>query len=204
MARWSAVLLALLFASGTAVAGGPLGIDHEWSLDQHGIWARRYQTALEFGAIVVEAGGALWLGNDDALGHTLWQSLDASLMTGIATEALKYSFSRARPDQNQGPNAWFRGRCCQSFPSGEVGLQASVVMPLILRYQDEHPWVWSLELLPLYDSVARMKSQAHWQTDVIAAWAMGSAFGYWASTFHTPVTVQMLPHGLTVGISRRF
>ena len=40
-----------LFAQ-TAEAGGPFGIDHELALDQNGIWARKYQNALETGVVV--------------------------------------------------------------------------------------------------------------------------------------------------------
>ena len=66
-----------LLLSGVAYGGGgPLGIDHEWSLDQNGIWARNYQTGLEYGVIALEVAGSLWLGNDDELGHTFWQTID--------------------------------------------------------------------------------------------------------------------------------
>jgi undecaprenyl-diphosphatase len=199
------LLIALMLAPGFAyAAGGPLGIDHEWSLDQSGIWARKYQTGLEYGVIAVEIAGSLWLGNDDELGHTFWQTLDSSVISGVGAQALKFAFSRARPNQGGNPNQWFQGRCCQSFPSGEVTIQASFVTPLIAHYASHDPWVWSLELLPLYDGIARMKSQAHWQTDVIAGWALGSAIGYWSTTRQTPVMVQILPRGISIGFHKDF
>jgi undecaprenyl-diphosphatase len=210
MKRFIPVLrrLALILAlgmSGTVHAGsGPLGIDHEFSLDQSGIWARKYQTGLEFGTIAVEVAGSLWLGNDDPLGHTFWQSVDASVISGVGAQLLKYGFSRARPNQGGDPNAWFKGSCCQSFPSGEVTLQASFVTPFIADYAGDHPWVWSLEILPVYDAFARLKSQAHWQTDVIAGWALGTAVGYWSTTRQVPLSVQILPKGLSVGYHKRF
>jgi undecaprenyl-diphosphatase len=49
-----------------------------------------------------------------------------------------------------------------------------------------------------------MKSQAHWQSDVIAGWALGSAAGYWATTLGTPLSVRVLPGGLSVGFNKRF
>jgi len=159
---------------------------------------------LEYGVIAVEISGALWLGNDDELGHTMWQTVDSSLIAGVASEALKRAFSRARPDQDNNPNAWFRGSCCESFPSGEVTLQASFVTPLIVRYARENPWVWALEALPAYDAMARLKSRAHWQTDVIAGWALGTGIGYWSTTWRTPLTVRVLPGGLSIGLSKRF
>jgi PAP2 superfamily len=203
--RLSRLALMLLLLSGAAHGGGgPLGIDHEWSLDQNGIWARNYQTGLETGVIAVEVAGSLWFGNDDELGHTFWQTIDASAISGVAAAVLKRGFGRARPYQDGNPNAWFKGSCCQSFPSGEVTLQASFVTPFIANYARQNPWVWSLELLPLYDAVARLKSQAHWQTDVIAAWALGTGVGYWSTTRATPLSVGISPKALTVGFSKRF
>ena len=153
------------------------GIDHEWALDERGIWSRSYQVDLENGVIVAEIAGALWFGNDTELGHTFWQTIDASIISGAAATILKRTTGRGRPDQGNDPNRWFRGSCCESFPSGEVTLQASFVTPFIVNYARENPWVWGLEVLPLYDAVARLKSRAHWQTDVIAGWMLGSGVG---------------------------
>ena len=196
--------LALFIPAFSCAAGGPLGIDSELPLDQNGIWARKYQTGLENAVIATELAAALWLGNDDPLGHTFWQTIDASAISGIGATLLKYGFSRARPNQGGNPSLWFKGRCCESFPSGEVTLQASFVTPLIVNYAKENPWIWSLALLPVYDAVARLKSQAHWQTDVIAGGLLGAGIGYWATTRETPLSVQVLPRGLSVGITKRF
>jgi hypothetical protein len=187
-----------------AHAGGPLGIDSELDYDQNGIWQRKYSRALEYGVIAVEGAGALWFGDDNKLGNTFWQTIDASVISGLGAEALKYGFSRARPIQGEGPDKWFQGSCCDSFPSGEVTLQASFVTPFIVDYQKEHPWIWALEILPIYDGLARMKAQAHWQTDVLAGWALGTAAGYWSSTRKVPLTVEILPRGVTIGLSKRF
>jgi undecaprenyl-diphosphatase len=102
----------------------------------------------------------LWFGNDNELGHTLWQTVDSSVISGVGAQLLKYGFGRARPSQGDNPNAWFKGSHYQSFPSGEVTLQASFVTPFIANYARQNPWVWSLEILPAYDAVARLKSQA--------------------------------------------
>jgi membrane-associated phospholipid phosphatase len=203
----SRLIAALAGASMIANAwagAGPLGIDHELAFDQSGIWARRNQQALEYGVIGFELIGALWLGNDDEFGHSLWQSVDASSVSAVGAAGLKLGFGRARPNAGQGPNKWFEGRSNQSFPSGEVTLQASFVTPLIVNYAERNPWVWSLEVLPLYDGIARMKSQAHWQTDVLAGWALGSAAGYWATRRDIPISVQVLPRGVSLGYSKRF
>ena len=205
---WIAAMLggAMLAASGpiALAGGGPLGIDHRIAFDDSGIWARHDQQALEIGVIAVELGGALWLGADDPFGRTLWQTIDASVASSITAQVAKYAFGRERPSQSDNPNEWFKGSCCQSFPSGEVTLQASFVTPIIVNYHAEHPWVWALEALPLYDGIARLKTRAHWQTDVLAGWAIGSAFGYYATTRAEPFFVSILPKGITAGIRTKF
>lgn len=198
------LLFMSLLACRANAGGGPLGIDHVLPLDQSGIWARKYQTGLEYGVVAVEVAGSLWFGNDTELGHTFWQTMDASAISGIGAALLKRAFGRPRPYQNSDPDEWFKGKGYSSFPSGEVTLQASFVTPFIANYARENPWIWSLEILPVYDAFARLKSQAHWQTDVIAGWALGSAVGYWSTTRTTPISVQILPRGLSVGFYKRF
>jgi undecaprenyl-diphosphatase len=194
----------LLLPGVVCAGGGPLGIDSELNPDTRGIWARGVQTGIENGAIAVELAGALWFGNDDKLGHAFWQDIDATALSGVAAQLMKYAFSRARPDQGGNPNQWFKGSCCQSFPSGEVTLQAAFVTPLIINYYREDPWIWALEALPVYDAIARLKSRAHWQTDVIAGGLLGTGVGYWVTTRNTPLSVQILPRGMTIGFSKRF
>jgi len=200
-------LLCLLLPLGWATAhagGGPFGIDYEWTLDQRGIWARSYQLGLRDAAIAATGFGALWLGNDDPVGHEFWQSIDAELVSGAGAEVLKYAFSRARPFQGNDPNEWFQGHGDESFPSGEVTLQASFVAPFVFDNVRAHPWVVALEILPVYDAIARMKSQAHWQSDVLASWLLGTGVGYWTTTLPVPLTVRLLPRGLSIGLDRRF
>ena len=64
--------------------------------------------------------------------------------------------------------------------------------------------VYALELLPVYDGIARLKSNAHWQTDVLAGFALGAATGYLAHSRDNPFILGVLPHGFTVGIRRKF
>jgi undecaprenyl-diphosphatase len=198
------LLLALIAAPASAAGNGPLGIDHVWALDQSGVWSQKLQYVLEYGAVAAALGGGIYYGRDSQLGNTFWQSVDSTAISAVSAEILKLAFSRARPSQGGDPNRWFQGGCCDSFPSGEVTLTASVVTPVIVDYAREHPWVWVLEALPLYTAVARLKNQAHWQTDVIAGWALGTGVGYWSTTREVPISVQILPRGLTIGISRSF
>jgi undecaprenyl-diphosphatase len=198
------LILALLPAIAHA-GGGPLGIDYELGKGDSGIFNRNAQTGLEVGSWAFVAAGALFLGNDNELGHTFWQSADSAVLAGLSAQVLKYAFRRARPDQGDDPNSWFDGHGGgQSFPSGEETLQAAWVTPFILDYYHDHPWVWTLELLPIYDGYARMKSQAHWQSDIIAGWLLGSGFGYWAAHRDVPLLVEILPGGVSVGFYKKF
>jgi undecaprenyl-diphosphatase len=87
----------------------------------------------------------------------------------------KAVFSRARPREGNDPNQWFKGRGHQSFPSGDVTFVSAAITPFVLEYGRDHPAVYALALLPAYDAIARMKSQAHWQTDVLAGFAVGTS-----------------------------
>ena len=203
--RWRRMAwLGMILACRCACAGGGLfGIDHEWGYDNSGVWKRSYQLDLEYAVIATEGVGALWLGKDDPLGHEFWQSIDSTAVSGVAAQVLKYAFGRARPYQNKGPNNWFHGG--QSFPSGEVALQAGFVTPIIIgECARGHLWIWALELLPLYDGIGRLKQQAHWQSDVIAGWAIGTAAGYWSSHRDIPLSVEILPGGVSIGLQKRF
>jgi len=177
---------------------GPLGIDHTTAYDNHGLWKRSNQKTLEGLLIGGEIAGALWEGSDTRLGDTLYRSIDASVIGAVSTEVLKHAFRRLRPTETSDPNEWFKhgGR---SFPSGEVALATGVVTPIILEYGHDNPAVYSLALLPLYDGIARVKVHGHWQTDILAGWAIGSATGYYAHSRGQSITVGILPRGLTVG-----
>lgn len=193
----------LLAAPFAAYALSPV-IDHRLHHVDSGIWTRKYQLDFEYAVILGEVGGALWTGGESRLGKTFWRSVDASFYTAVTVQAMKYAFSRARPYQSASPDRWFQGNCCQSFPSGEVSFQASVVTPFIAEYHGQHPWIWALEALPAYDALARMKAQGHWQTDVLAAWAIGTAWGLYAHYEPNPLILSVMPNGIMVGLHAHF
>ena len=204
-----AVLLLLAIAP-ACFAGdrGPFGIDYLVTYDNSGIWNRKYQNALEYGLIAAEVAGGVWYGGETRLGRTFWQSIDASAAAGITTQVLKYTFSRVRPiDSGPGgdPNLWFKGNGNESFPSGEVASVSSIVTPFVLEYGHDHPAIYALELLPIYDAIARVKVQAHWQSDVLAGFALGTASGWLIHRSpNSPFILQVMPHAIYVGIGKRF
>jgi undecaprenyl-diphosphatase len=74
----------------------------------------------------------------------------------------------------------------------------------MLEYGQDHPSVYALALVPLYVGVGRMKNHAHWQTDVLAGWAVGGLSGWYAHQRDVPISVQLLPHGVSVGFRKSF
>lgn len=201
-----ALLLLLGGVPACFASGGPLGIDHEWAYDDRGIWKRSNQEILEYGLIGGEVFGALWEGGETRFGRTLWQSVDASAASGVVALAVKYAFSRVRPiNSDNNPNLWFKGHGNESFPSGEVTAVSSIITPLVLEYGPDHPFAYALEALPIYDGIARMKVQAHWQSDVIAGYAIGTTAG-WLMHRNTnmPYLLSIMPHGIYIGIGKSF
>jgi len=198
------LVLAATLTPHALAADGPIGIDHRVAYDDHGLWKRRNQLILQDATALIVVAGALWEGDDNRLGHTYWQSLDSVLLGSASAAVLKLAFSRSRPTQTDNPNEWFKGHGHNSFPSGEVAEIASAVTPFVLEYGAEHPAVYALELLPVYDAVARVKVRAHWQSDVLASFALGTAMGWYAHSRDHSLTVGVLPRGVSVGWHQRF
>ena len=183
---------------------GIFGIDHRWNYDNDGIINRKAQLAVEGITFFTIAGGALWEGGESRLGRTYWQAIDAAALGTASSSVLKLAFARSRPTQSADPNLWFQGKGHYSFPSGEVTFVTAAVTPFVLEYGHDHPWVYALEALPAYDAIARMKVEGHWQSDVLAGFALGTAAGYLAHERKTPFILQALPGGLEVGFKKRF
>ena len=194
---------AALFSAVSASACTNL-IDCRGSGNQSGVWTIAQSPQFPAALIGVTVAGALWEGSESRLGRTLWQSLDASAITGIATFGLKEAFQRARPNQSSSPDQWFSGPKHQSFPSGDVSAIATLVTPFIAEYGGDHPSVWALAALPAFDMAARVQARAHWPTDVIAGAAVGVGGGLLARQLKTPFFVVILPGSVTIGLRTRF
>ncbi len=186
-------------------AGGLFGFDKFDEREDSGIFSRSNQKAVDLILITGVVGTALWEGTDNTLGKASWQAIDATLATAATTEAMKRIFERPRPSQDPDPNHWFRGGNHHSFPSGETAMVASMVTPYIYAYHEDHPAVWALAALPAYMAYARMSSQAHWLTDVIAGGAIGAGLGYWASRREQPLVLVVTgQRGVFVGWHTKF
>jgi undecaprenyl-diphosphatase len=204
MTRIIVVLLLVSSACEPAFARGPLLIDHRIGIDNAGIWQRPVQHALFDATLLAELGGALYEGGNTRIGKTTWQAVDSTVLTGAATQVLKYSFQRERPSQTADPGKFFAGIGNQSFPSGEVSFFSAAVTPFILEYHNDDPWVWGLAALPLYDAIARVKTRGHWQSDVLVSLALGTAIGWYSHSRSQPLILTILPHGFYVGLKVHF
>jgi len=181
-----------------------LGIDHRVAFDNSGIWARSNQKFLMGATVVSVIGGSVVLGDQDKLGDTFWRSLDSLALSAAVAQGGKWIFQRERPSQTANPDEFFKGIHNQSFPSGEVAAVSGAVTPFVIEYGRDHPAVYALELLPLYDSIARVKVRGHWQSDVLVGWAIGTGAGAWAAHRQSPLIIGWLPHGFTVGFVHHF
>jgi membrane-associated phospholipid phosphatase len=197
-------VLAIVPASAAAQNCGWSHIDHRVSYDASGVWNPNVFRSIVGALTVAEIGGAIWEGAESRFGKTLWQGIDSELIAEAGVEAGKYIFTRVRPATENNPCLWFNGGHNYSFPSGEASVAAALVTPYVLEYGRDYPATYALLLLPLYVGVARVKNQAHWQSDVIAGWALGGVSGWYAHSRDVPIMIELLPHGFRVGYGKQF
>jgi membrane-associated phospholipid phosphatase len=179
-------------------------IDHEVTYDASGVWNPNVYRGLVGALTAAEIGGAVWEGAESRFGKTMWQGIDSELISGVAATAGKYIFTRVRPSTQNNPCLWFQGGSNYSFPSGEASVAAGLVTPYILEYGSEYPATYLLALVPIYVGAGRIKNQAHWQTDVLAGWAVGGLSGLYAHSRDVPILIELLPHGVAVGLHTQF
>jgi membrane-associated phospholipid phosphatase len=179
-------------------------VDHMVNYDDSGIWNPNVYRTVFAVLTAAQVGGAVWEGSETRFGRTMWQGIDAQIIASVSAAVGKHVFTRVRPSDGNDPCLWFQGGSNYSFPSREAAGAAALVTPYILEYGREYPAVYALALLPLYDGAARIKNQAHWQTDVLTGWAIGALSGWLAHRQDIPFTIQVLPQGFAVGYKTQF
>jgi membrane-associated phospholipid phosphatase len=179
-------------------------VDRLVNEDSAGLWNPNVYRSVLAAMSAAGVAGALWEGSETRLGKTMWQGIDSQIIAGVASEAGKRIFERTRPYQGDNPCLWFQGKAYDSFPSGETSLAAALVTPYVLEYGAEKPASYALLLLPLWVGTARVKNQAHWQSDVLAAWAVGGLSGWFSHSLDTPILIRILPGGFEIGFKAQF
>jgi undecaprenyl-diphosphatase len=195
----AACLLSLLCDAGRA---GTFP-DHRVGLNTSGIYSLGLQDAVPISLGVLAAGCALWEGTEDRLGKTCWEAGESGLAAGAAAEGLQFITGRQSPSVTSDSDRWFAGGK-GSFPSTHVAVTTAVVTPFIYQYFHDNPYVTALALLPMYEMVARVKAQEHWQTDVLAGAALGFAVGAYEAHRNNPLVFSLLPGGAYVGFHHAF
>jgi membrane-associated phospholipid phosphatase len=178
-------------------------IDQNVDRNESGMWNPSVYRGVLYTLSAADVAGALWEGDETLFGRTLWQAFDAELLSTASAAIGKYAFSRVRPSEGDDPCRWFEGGSNYSFPSGEAAASAGLIAPFILQYAREQPLIAVLALVPLYVGAGRVKNHEHWQTDVLAGWAIGGATGWYATRREVPLTVEMLPGGIAIGLRKR-
>lgn len=176
-------------------------IDHRVAKNTGGIYS--LQDAVPISLAVLAGGCALWQGTEDRLGKTCWEAGESGVAAAVTAEGLQYITGRQSPSATGDPNRWFSGGK-GSFPSTHVSVTTAVVTPFIYQYIHEDPLIGALAILPIYEMVARVKAQEHWQTDVLAGAALGFAFGAYEAHRNNPVIFSVLPGGAFVGFRHSF
>lgn len=192
-------VISLLLSPYIASAADNL-IDHKLPKDTGGIYRAQNAVPIALGAITLV--GALTEGSEDRLGRTFWKSGEALAFSGVLTEGLKRVTQRQSPAVSDSPNNWSQGSSGDSFPSLHVAATAAVVTPFILEYKNDYPWTMALAALPVYEMVARVKAQEHWQTDVLVGAAIGIGFGAYEHQAEKPWFVSLLPGGVFIGFRK--
>ncbi len=194
--------VALCLLPGSAAASGNF-IDRRESKDSSGIYALSLQDAVPVTLALASAGCALWQGTETRLGRTCWESGESIVIAGVTAKALQLITARQSPMESENPDRWFTGHA-GSFPSLHVTGTTAAVTPLILQYAKDDPWVAVLALLPVYEMLARVKAQEHWQTDVLAGGLLGFGMGYYEYKRNSPFVFYVLPGGAFAGFSQKF
>jgi membrane-associated phospholipid phosphatase len=149
------------------------------------------------GAIV--AAGALWLGarvaRNSVRARLGARSLEALMLSGVITGAIKGVTGRARPFAAPGdPGNWsfmrgVREERYQSFPSGHATAAFAFASAMTSQLDRDHSPIahWAgpvLYSLAGVTAFARTYDHEHWLSDVVAGAAVGTLSGLTVSRWH--------------------
>lgn len=101
----------------------------------------------------------------------------ASILSSLATSAIKGVVGRRRPNANMGPHSFSPFQGDYSFPSGHA-TGAFAFASVIATHYDDNPWVdTTVYGVAGLVGLARIQLNAHWTSDVIAGGLIGGVIG---------------------------
>ncbi len=102
----------------------------------------------------------------------------ASIISALATSAIKGVVGRRRPSTGRGPQSFSPLQGDYSFPSGHA-TGAFAFASVIATHYDDEPWVvgTSYGIAGLV-GLARIQRNAHWASDVVAGSLIGGVIGH--------------------------
>ena len=119
--------------------------------------------------------GLAWWSNDQVGRRETAAMLEAGAFSGVTTLLSKSLIGRSRPDQTDNTNDWFKRG--DAFPSSHVSVAFAVGTVLAESGNDELRWVRRVLGYGLGAGTAylRLRGNAHWLSDTVAAAALGNA-----------------------------
>lgn len=104
-----------------------------------------------------------------------WTMLEAAGFTLVSSTALKFAFSRERPNDTDQKDGWFQGG--SSFPSMHTSLAFAVGTVLAESGNDNYRWLRRLLGYGVGGATAymRLRSNVHWLSDTVAGAGLGIA-----------------------------
>jgi membrane-associated phospholipid phosphatase len=118
------------------------------------------------GVGIVLVGAGEW-SDDKKMADTGVVTLEAFLVTGIATESLKFATSRKRPN----------GGNHMSFPSGHASSTASMAASISEMYDWDPIIAVPLYMVTAFVGASRIQANEHHLSDVIAGMTLGTLVG---------------------------
>jgi len=139
---------------------------------------------------VAAAFGATMLTHNQKLQDAAFTSLQAVLLAGGISYALKETYGRSRPYDGHDADRFEAYSGNTSFPSGHTTAAFALVTPWVYYYPS--PVTYSLFGVASGCALARVAKQHHWPTDVMAGAALGFLTGRFLAKRHQSETGNLL------------
>jgi membrane-associated phospholipid phosphatase len=115
--------------------------------------------------------------------HEAWQMAEAGGLAAVTSYAFKFAAGRLRPNQTNDPNKWRSGG--SSFPSFHTAAAFAIGSVLAESGNDDNRWIrrfLGYGAVAGFTAFQRLKHNAHWLSDDVAAAALGGATAHFVLT----------------------